>query len=61
MLRRLTGHRLLWLRSTGSTVLSQAVDTLVVSFVLLAGSKPVEFILVTARNSYIVKLVLAVA
>ena len=61
LLRRLTGHRLLWLRSTGSTVLSQAVDTLVVNFVLLAGSKPLHFILVTARNSYIVKLVLAIA
>jgi hypothetical protein len=28
ILRQLTGHRLLWLRSTGSTVLSQAIDSI---------------------------------
>ena len=36
---RLTGHRFLWLRATGSTVFSQAVDSLVVNFVLLSGKK----------------------
>jgi uncharacterized integral membrane protein (TIGR00697 family) len=60
-LRKVTGHRLLWLRSTGSTVLSQAVDTLVVNFVLLMGTKSMAFILATARNSYLVKLGLAVS
>jgi uncharacterized integral membrane protein (TIGR00697 family) len=60
MFRKLTGHRFLWLRSTGSTVVSQLVDTLVVNFVLLTGSKSVTFILTTARNSYVVKLVVAV-
>jgi len=59
-LRKLTGHRFLWLRSTGSTVLSQAVDTLVVSFVLFSGTKSTSFILHIARNSYIVKLALAI-
>lgn len=57
---RLTGHRFLWLRATGSTVLSQAVDSLVVNFVLLSGKKPIEFIFVAARNGYAVKLVIAV-
>ncbi len=60
VLRRLTGHRFLWLRSTGSTIVSQAVDSLVVSFVFLSGSKSLGFILRTARNGYLVKLVLAV-
>jgi queuosine precursor transporter len=60
ILRRLTGHRFLWLRSTGSTVVSQAVDSLVVSFVFLSGSKSMGYILRTARNGYLVKLVLAV-
>ncbi len=59
-LRRLTGERFLWLRSTGSTVVSQAVDSLVVGFVFLSGSKSLGFILRTARNGYLVKLVLAV-
>jgi queuosine precursor transporter len=60
-LRRLTGHRFLWLRATGSTLVSQAVDTLVVNFVLLAGTKSVDFILTVARNSYLIKVALAVS
>lgn len=60
LLRRVTGHRFLWLRSTGSTIVSQAVDSLVVSFVFLSGSKSLDYILRTARNGYLVKLVLAV-
>src|SRR3954468_13236928 len=35
-LRNTTGHRLLWLRSTGSTVISQIIDSLAVSLVFLA-------------------------
>jgi uncharacterized integral membrane protein (TIGR00697 family) len=60
LVRRLTGERLLWLRSTGSTVVSQAVDSLVVSFVFLSGSRSMGFILRTARNGYLVKLALAI-
>ncbi|MBM4361782.1 MAG: queuosine precursor transporter [Deltaproteobacteria bacterium] len=56
---RWTGHRLLWVRATGSTAVSQAIDTLVVNFVLLAGTKPVEFILTAARNGYVLKLAIA--
>jgi queuosine precursor transporter len=60
-LRKLTGHRFLWLRATGSTALSQLVDTMVVNFVLLAGTKSMHFILITVRNSYVIKLAIAVA
>jgi queuosine precursor transporter len=60
LVRRITGERLLWLRSTGSTVVSQAVDSLVVSFVFLSGSRSMAFILRTARNGYLVKLALAI-
>jgi queuosine precursor transporter len=56
---RVTGHRWLWLRATGSTVASQAIDSLVVNFVLLSGKKSLEFILTAARNGYAVKLVIA--
>lgn len=59
-LRKLTGHRFIWLRATGSTVLSQAVDTLVISFGLWSGTKSTSFILHIARNGYVVKLALAV-
>lgn len=57
---KVTGHRLLWLRATGSTVVSQALDTLVVNFVLLSGTKPLAFVLSVARNGYVVKLLIAV-
>jgi hypothetical protein len=59
-LRRLTGHRLLWLRSTGSTVLSQMVDSLSVSFVFLVGTRPLEFIVTNAASNYVGKLIMAV-
>jgi hypothetical protein len=60
LLRRVTQHRLLWLRATGSTLASQAVDTLVVNVVLLWGLKPAGFILTIARDSYLVKVLVAV-
>jgi queuosine precursor transporter len=60
MLRKLTGHRLLWLRATGSTVLSQAVDTLVVTSGLMLGNKPLTYILTVVRNSYLLKLAIAI-
>jgi uncharacterized integral membrane protein (TIGR00697 family) len=59
-LRRLTGHRMLWLRSTGSTVMSQVVDSLAVSFVFLVGSKPMGFIVSNALHNYLGKLAMAV-
>jgi uncharacterized integral membrane protein (TIGR00697 family) len=59
-LRRLTGHRLLWLRSTGSTVLSQVVDSIAVSFVFLVGTRPLSFIVDNALHNYLGKLGMAV-
>src|SRR6185295_16050716 len=44
VLRRVTGHRFLWLRATGSTVLSQMIDSLTVSFVFLVGKESFGFI-----------------
>jgi hypothetical protein len=60
-LRRLTKERLLWLRATGSTILSQGVDTLVVTWVLLGGTKSTGFILGVARDSYALKVLIAIA
>jgi uncharacterized integral membrane protein (TIGR00697 family) len=60
ILRRLTGHRMLWLRSTGSTILSQAIDSVVVSFVFLVGTRPLGYILGNAANNYLGKLAMAV-
>jgi queuosine precursor transporter len=59
-LRRITGHRMLWLRSTGSTVISQVVDSVSVSFVFLVGSRPLGFILNNAASNYVGKLAMAI-
>jgi uncharacterized integral membrane protein (TIGR00697 family) len=59
-LRKLTGHRFIWLRATGSTVLSQIVDSLTVSFVFLVGTKPMGFIVENGANNYVGKLAMAV-
>jgi uncharacterized integral membrane protein (TIGR00697 family) len=61
LLRRLTRQRFLWLRATGSTLVSQLLDTLVVNLVLLGGQKPLAFILAVVRDSYAVKILVAVA
>jgi hypothetical protein len=60
VLRRLTGHRMLWLRSTGSTVFSQAIDSVAVSFVFLVGTRSMGFIFSNAANNYLGKLAMAV-
>jgi uncharacterized integral membrane protein (TIGR00697 family) len=59
--RRLTRHRLLWLRATGSTLVSQAVDTIVVNSVLLSGRESVSSISRIVLHSYLTKIVVAVA
>jgi uncharacterized integral membrane protein (TIGR00697 family) len=59
-LRGRTGHRLLWLRATGSTVLSQMIDSFTVSFVFLVGTQPLGFITSNAANNYVGKLIMAV-
>jgi len=60
-LRKITNHRWLWLRATGSTLVSQAIDTLVVNFVLLSSIKSTGFILGVARDSYGIKVAAALA
>lgn len=60
-LRRMTGERLLWLRATGSTVLSQLIDTTVVNFVLLTGVESLSSIGRIVYHSYVTKLLVAVA
>jgi uncharacterized integral membrane protein (TIGR00697 family) len=59
-IRRMTGHRFIWLRATGSTVLSQIVDSVTVSFVFLVGAKPLPFILSNAAHNYLGKLGMAI-
>jgi len=62
-LRRLTGARHLWLRATGSTIVSQVLDSVVVLWIGLA--LPKHWDLATfarvAIPNYLIKLVLALA
>jgi uncharacterized integral membrane protein (TIGR00697 family) len=58
--KRLTQSRHIWLRSTGSTLISQLVDTLVVTYIAFWGKIPTTQLHRAAVTSYIVKVMLAV-
>ena len=51
-----TAGRWLWARTLGSTVVGQAVDSLVVTFGLFAFTLPVKTILVMAASGYVFKV-----
>lgn len=68
IIRRRTGHRWLWLRATGSTVVSQLIDTVIVQFIGLhlpylvtgEGMTFTDF-LNSASSGYIFKIAVAIA
>lgn len=59
-LRRVSQGRHLWLRATGSTVVSQAIDTLAITLVAWAGLLPVSEMVRIMVSAYTLKLVIAV-
>jgi uncharacterized integral membrane protein (TIGR00697 family) len=61
LLKRVTGSRMLWLRATGSTALSQVVDTAVVNYAVWLGVFPAGRIAEMAGWSYLYKMAVAVA
>ena len=58
--KRLTQSRHIWLRSTGSTLISQLIDTVIVTLVAFYGQIPNDRLKQAAATSYVVKLLLAV-
>jgi len=62
-LRDRTGGKMMWLRSTGSTVISQLVDTFVVLGIAfwLPGKMTTGIFINTALTDYSIKLIIAVA
>lgn len=60
--RKITGHRFLWLRATGSTVVSQLVDSYLILFVAfyLLGNWKLEQIIAVGTVQYIYKISLAI-
>src|SRR5262245_37182438 len=60
MLKKMTGNRMLWLRSTGSTAVSQLIDTFVISAIVWGGKVSFEDYLNLVGTSYVVKLAAAI-
>jgi len=58
--KRLTQSRHIWLRSTGSTLISQLVDTVIVTYVAFYGQIPTARLHQAATTSYVVKVLLAI-
>jgi len=63
LVRKRTGHKMIWLRATGSTVVSQLIDTFVVSGIafLLPGKITFAEYINVAFTGYIFKFMVAVA
>lgn len=61
-LKNKTGNKMLWLRSTGSTVISQLFDSFIVLGIAfwLTGKMTTEIFITSAFTGYFVKLIIAV-
>ncbi|HYC85878.1 MAG TPA: queuosine precursor transporter [Chryseosolibacter sp.] len=59
-LRRATGSRMLWLRATGSTLVSQLVDSFVVLFIAFYNVFPTQQIVAIGITNYIYKFFVAI-
>lgn len=59
-LRRATGNRWLWVRATGSTLVSQLVDSFVVLFIAFYGVFATDQIVAIAITNYIYKFAVAI-
>ncbi len=60
-IRTRTHHRFIWLRSTGSTVISQLFDSLIVTFIAFWGQLAVHDMFRLALSNYTWKFLIAVA
>jgi uncharacterized integral membrane protein (TIGR00697 family) len=60
-LRRITGSRKLWLRATGSTLVSQFIDSFVVLFIAFYGVFTNAQIVAIGITNYIYKVLVAIA
>lgn len=59
-LRKLTGSKMLWLRATGSTLISQFIDSFVVLFIAFYGIFDNSQIVAIGITNYIYKFVVAI-
>ncbi len=59
LLKRLTSNKLLWLRATGSTVVSQLIDTITITFVAWTGERTTSEIVNIIYTAYGLKILIA--
>lgn len=60
-IRRYTGEKRIWLRATGSTMVSQLVDSYVVLFIAFYGVFPTVYIFAIGIVAYLYKFIVALA
>ncbi|HEY5926718.1 MAG TPA: queuosine precursor transporter [Kofleriaceae bacterium] len=60
LIKKLTGNRMLWLRATGSTAVSQLIDTIVISAIIWGDRVPFEMYVTIVMTSYLIKLTAAI-
>ena len=60
-LKRVTGSKMLWLRATGSTLVSQFIDSFVVLFIAFSGTFTTANIIAIGITNYIYKFIAAIA
>jgi uncharacterized integral membrane protein (TIGR00697 family) len=62
-IKKRTGSRMIWLRSTGSTVISQLFDSYIVLYIgfILPGTLPLKAFWEIAPTNYALKLLIAIA
>ena len=59
-LRKVTGHKMLWLRATGSTLVSQLIDSFVVLFIAFYSTFSNTQIVAIGLTNYIYKFTMAI-
>lgn len=60
VIKRVTGNRFLWLRATGSTAVSQLIDTIVISWLIWGSKMTFGDLTAVILTSYLIKLAVAV-
>ncbi len=60
LLKRITGNRMLWLRATGSTAVSQLIDTIVISALVWGRKVTFDEYVTIVMTSYAIKLAAAI-
>lgn len=61
LLKRQTKNKYLWLRATGSTIVSQLIDTIVINTIVWTGTLKFADLVGVMLSSYVVKLFVAIA